>query len=373
MLNRNALMAAALFLLALWRAGAALAAETPIELAPQTEGGVDNVSISTPDFKPVESGETSYWNAEFKEWTGSRSLRLHFSSITVPEAFLGKLVISDASGAIVETFQGAALADLQDEWSKIIPGDYAMLSLISSESPVGFAARVDQVAFTGTEGVALSVIGDDDMQDVDDYARNPAINAASRAIAKLSFIRDGKQLTCTGFLYGDGKNQLMTNEHCVNSAAICKTTIATFHFQLENGTLDRGVQYRCKSFVRSNVGLDFAELELEGTPADQWGSLTLLTEDAKPGEDLMVIQHPGGRPKMISLVNCQSTKTNADGLVKGSDIAHTCDTARGSSGSPLLTLAGRVIGLHHFGKAEGPYWDENRAVRMKAIVDQLKN
>jgi V8-like Glu-specific endopeptidase len=56
-----------------------------------------------------------------------------------------------------------------------------------------------------------------------------------------------------------------------------------------------------------------------------------------------------------------------------SDIAHTCDTEHGSSGSPLLNLAGSVVGLHHFGVAEGPYWNENRAVRMAEILKNLKN
>ncbi|WP_434714680.1 serine protease (plasmid) [Rhizobium sp. YTUHZ045] len=344
-----------------------------VELKPQVEGGVEAVEVTTPTFTPAESTETSFWNAEFNQWPGSRSLRIHFGDVKVPADFTGKLVLTDRSGGIVETYQGEALATLQDSWSKVVPGDYALLSLIAEKPPAGVSAAIDQVAFTSNEGIALSIIGVDEMQDVDEYSRDPAVSAASRSVAKLSFIKDGRQFTCTGFLYGKNRNRLMTNEHCVNSAQLCKSTIATFHYQLENGMLDRGTQYRCKSFIFADPDLDFAEIELEGTPADMWGSLQLSNEDVREKQELMIIQHPGGRPKMISRVNCTATQPVADGVVQKSDIAHSCDTEHGSSGSPLLNLAGSVIGLHHFGVADGPYWNENRAVRMSEILKKLKN
>ncbi|MDC9835134.1 trypsin-like serine peptidase [Rhizobium binxianense] len=353
--------------------GFALGQAQKVELKPQVEGGVDPVDVSTPTFTPAESTETTFWNAEFNQWPGSRNLRIHFGEVKLPSGFTGKLVLSDRSGRVVETYQGDMLATIQDGWSKVVPGDYALLSLIAEKPPVGFRAVVDQVAFTSNDGVALSIIGADEMQEVDEYSRDPAVIAVSRSVAKLSFIKDGRQFTCTGFLYGKTKNRMMTNEHCVNSAQLCRSTVATFHYQLENGTLDRGTQYRCKSFVVANSDLDFAEIELEGNPADMWGTLQLSSEDVREKQELMIIQHPGGRPKMISRVNCVATKPVADGISQKSDIAHTCDTEHGSSGSPLLNLAGSVVGLHHFGVADGPYWNENRAVRMAEILKKLKD
>ncbi|WP_370041723.1 trypsin-like serine peptidase [Sinorhizobium fredii] len=341
-----------------------------IELKPQVEGATQVVDVSTPTFTPVEADGTAYWQVEFDQWPGSRNLRLHFASITVPSSFRGKLVLSDRSGRIVDTYEGDSLVTAQDMWSKIVPGDYALLSLISDKPPTGFSAKVDSVAFTSNEGVALSIIGASELQDVDEYAHDPAVSTVSRSVAKLSFVRNGRQYTCTGFLYG--KNTLMTNEHCVNSREICRSTIATFHYQLENGTIDRGTQYRCKSFIFANDELDFAQLQLDGNPGDQWGTLQLSSDDVYKDEPLMIVQHPGGRPKMISRINCVPTQAIADGIRPQSDFPHTCDTEHGSSGSPVLTTAGQVVGLHHFGVAEGPYWNENRAVRMQLIMKEMK-
>jgi V8-like Glu-specific endopeptidase len=350
------------------------AVAAPIELSPQIEGGVQDVNLTTPVFTTSASRETSFWNLNYtNDQSNVSSLRLHFKSITTPEGFGGKLVLTNASGIIIETIQGSDLAALNDGWSKIVNGRTLTLTVVSAGSPVGFNVTVDKVAYTGSEGFPLSTIGANEMQPIEDYVRSPAISAASRPIAKLSFIRDGKQLTCTGFLYGGKKNQMMTNEHCVNSADICRTTIATFMYQDEDGGTFPGVQFRCRRFVNANATLDFAQIELEGTPADQFGSLQLLDQDVVVNQDLMVIQHPGGKPKMISLLNCRVDFPVADGIGTKSDIAHSCDTAKGSSGSPLLTLAGGVVGLHHFGVAEGPFWKENRAVRMKEILKVMKN
>jgi V8-like Glu-specific endopeptidase len=341
----------------------------PIELSPQPEGVAEPVDVSTPIFQPIEADGVAYWQHEFDDWTGSRFLRMHIAEVDLPEGFRGKLVLSTRSGRIIETYEGAKLANAADTWSKVVPGDYALVTLISEAPPVGFSLKIDAVARSTSEGVALSIIGRSELQDIADYARDLAVSTLSRPIAKLSFVKNGRQFTCSGFMYG--KNLLMTNEHCVNSTQLCRSTVAIFHYQLENGQMDSGDQYRCTEFIAANRDLDYALLKLEGSPGEQWGTLPLSHDGVKANEPLMIIQHPGGRPKMISLINCTSKEPIADGIKSASDFTHECDTEHGSSGSPVLTLNGRVIGLHHFGVAEGQFWNQNRAVRMSLIMDDM--
>lgn len=345
-------------------------AESPlIELSPQSEGVAETVDVSTPTFQPIEAAGVAYWQHEFDDWTGSRFLRVHIADVRLPKDFRGKLVLSTRSGRIIDTYEGAKLANAADTWSKVVPGDYALVTLIADAPPVGFSLKIDGVARSTSEGVALSIIGPSELQDVSEYARDLSVSSLTNPIAKLSFIKNGRQYTCSGFMYSG--NILMTNEHCVNSEQTCSSTIAIFHYQIENGQVDSGAQYRCIELVSINRELDYSLIKLEGSPGDQWGTLPLSSDDVKANEPLMIIQHPGGRPKMISLINCASMEPIADGIKPASDFTHGCDTEHGSSGSPVLTLNGRVVGLHHFGVAEGAFWNQNRAVRMSLIMSDM--
>ena len=86
------------------------------------------------------------------------------------------------------------------------------------------------------------------------------------------------------------------------------------------------------------------------------------------GEELFIIQHPAGETKQISMNECAVSRPVADGRAAATDFAHTCDTLGGSSGSPVFTTDGRLVGLHHYGRGVG-YWNENRAVRIPRILD----
>jgi V8-like Glu-specific endopeptidase len=359
--------ALAFALLALLVAPQQAGAQT-VTLDPETEGATEAVDVKTPVFQPIEADGTTFWQFEFDR-IGSRFLRLHFAAIKAPAGSSARLVISDRDGRIVDSYQGAALAAMSDSWSKVVTGGYALLSLVAEEQPVGVEISVDQIAFSTTEGESSSIIGADQLQDVDEFAHDPLVSVLARAVAKLTFIKNGRAYTCSGFMYAP--DLLMTNEHCVNTPALCRDTMVIFQYQIENGTISNGTQFRCAALVDVNAELDYAILRVEGSPGIQWGTLTLSRADAAQDEPLIIVQHPGGRPKMVSRVDCLATQSVADGLAPESDLAHGCDTAGGSSGSPVLTLSGQVIGLHHFGVAEGAFWNQNRAIRMAKILDRI--
>jgi V8-like Glu-specific endopeptidase len=161
----------------------------------------------------------------------------------------------------------------------------------------------------------------------------------------------------------------MTNQHCVADHATCLTTIAIFDYQLApSGLPSPGIQYRCAEVLAANHELDVAVLRLEQSPGLTWGVLRLTAEATSAAQQVMIIQHPGGRPKMISTLECAVTQPLVPGRGAETDLAHRCDTEGGSSGSPIIRGDGRVVGLHHFGVGQGAFWNENRGVRMERIM-----
>lgn len=64
------------------------------------------------------------------------------------------------------------------------------------------------------------------------------------------------------------------------------------------------------------------------------------------------------------MLGCQASV----GPAGGNDFGHQCDSEAGSSGSPVLDLQHRVVGLHHLGGCSAGGRGENRAVSMARIL-----
>ncbi len=347
-----------------WLHGPAASAQDPL-----IEGSSEPLEVQV-SFVGAGQAELVHWTQVFEK-PGSQFVRLHITDVVNAQKTPVQLLIRDNNGVIVAQYSGSDLAKQENLWTPIIHGGMARIEVVAQSPPIGFAFRIDRIAFQLTPAALYSVVQPDEREPIAAYSGVPQLSVRERAIGKLQFVANGVPKTCSGFLVSE--SLFMTNEHCIANAADCKSAVATFGYQysLEN-VLQLGTQYQCSEFIHADKKLDFALIALAGNPGGAWGTLRLSDRLANPGEQSFLIQHPAGVPKQISRKGCHVSAVKVQGNGQETDVAHVCDTARGSSGSPLLGFDHDVIALHHFGFEQNTPWSNvNRAVRMDLILEVL--
>src|SRR5262245_29615265 len=177
------------------------------------------------------------------------------------------------------------------------------------------------------------------------------------------------QATCTGFALSD--SLVFTNEHCVSTLDDARSTLVDWGYDGPSATVE---SVHVDDLAAVSHEFDYALLHLEKPLAAKLPPLKLATADAKDGEGLIVIEHPLGGFKQVSLESCDVAGIQLTGVTPNkTDFGHRCDTLNGSSGSPVISDAtGDVIGLHHFGFDTAPRTYVNRAVAIGLIVKDIK-
>lgn len=139
---------------------------------------------------------------------------------------------------------------------------------------------------------------------------------------------------CSGTLIGI--NTFLTAAHCLNSNPM----FVAFNYQLdEQGNMADRDSYRVTSVIeKSNGGLDYAILRLEGEPGTIWGFTQLADSVPSRGSQVTVIQHPAGQPKKVH--------TGPVVSVSNSRLSYSLDTLGGSSGSGVLDQDGKLVAVH---------------------------
>ena len=281
------------------------------------------------------------------------------------------VVVRDSSHHEVARYAGERLAEERWLWSPLIKGAAATVEVVgSAPPPAEFRVVVAAVASNVPPAKpTLNIVRAFDLEDIE-YIRvnQPEIFAASRAVAKISFVTSKGSAACTGFLVGE--SQLLTNHHCISTQDLCKSADVIFGFDKPEMTLGQEMQ-KCLRLIDKDEGLDAALLEVAGSPGQRWGVLGFSAGgDPAVPEAAVVVQHPAGFQKFVSRIDCVVATMPADGVTKEADFGHSCDTMDGSSGSPVLRREDlKVIGLHHWGFVAGDAkWKaENRAVQISRI------
>jgi V8-like Glu-specific endopeptidase len=172
--------------------------------------------------------------------------------------------------------------------------------------------------------------------------------------------------SCTGTLLPG--NRVLTNHHCLpveGEFEPVKASILMNYLTLDGKEATR-FDIDPKPLA-ADAKLDFALAKVEGDANATFGFVQFRVAAASPGQSLLVIHHPLGRPKMMSRFRCLAMKEQAEGI----DLRHRCDTLGGSSGSLLFNAEGAVVALHKEGGLDPKdATSYNSATLMSALLEQ---
>lgn len=274
--------------------------------------------------------------------------------------------VRDRGNELVDSINLDGMQGVQEVWTNVIPGNEFRVQLKGAPQPAGSSFSVWQMIRDIESPAALSVIGNDDRKPLRDYP-DQNVRAAGRAVAKILFQNGSQMIPCTGFLIS--ATRMITNQHCVGTAEVCKTVSVLFDYDT-SAMVPASKQRRCGALKKADVQYDFTVFDLDKAADPTIRPLTLGGSSPGAQTKLLLIQHPGGQPKQISEIGCESVRNPVTGRVAESDFSHSCDTLNGSSGSPVLNTALQVVGLHHFGTdVDQPQF--NRAVRIEPIAQRV--
>jgi hypothetical protein len=269
--------------------------------------------------------------------------------------------IRDLAGRHVDTFQGnSPLLSTRDVWSSEIADRGAIVELLADIEGIDPAIVVDAYAYRTR---AKSSAGPVTLIPIVKAAYD--VQAMAEPIARLRFIDEGQQYTCTGFLVH--RTLMMTAGSCVRSDAAALSMIADFGLDNERA---KPRSFRVKKIEVSNPSLDYAVLRLADAP-DGFNPATLSDGRAEIGQRVLVIQHVGGGAKQVS-GECKVANAALQGAGSAlSDFGYDCTTGAGSSGSPVVDpRSGRVLGLHRLRGINAGEWKQ--AVHAGQILADLK-
>ena len=245
------------------------------------------------------------------------------------------------------------ITQISDFWSQAILAEKVILKLHSNSFSSNYGFDIDIVAYGYPQAlieqtVFESICGNDDKEDVECYNGTEMYEKA-KSVCKL--ILNGSSL-CTGWLLGD-EGHVMTNNHCIGSAAVARNTDFIFNYQRSScggSNAPSNTVAQTSTFLCTDDNLDYTLVKLPVNPTNQYGFLSLRSTRPQVGERIYIPQHPGGRRKALAVNDDQSSDGLARVRSNGQRVGYQADTEGGSSGSPVLSFDDNlVVALHNTG------------------------
>jgi F-box protein 11 len=232
-------------------------------------------------------------------------------------------------------------------WTERVYSNEVRVELYSKGNLEGFSLIIKNLvySFSDKKFRIEAIVGDDQRQNLEKSYRNHHYYQWGKPVAIINFVSSEtqKETNCTGFLLTP--TLLMTNEHCINQDWQLPSAEVIFGFESDS---PRQTKSKIFEIADLNFDLDYVVLRLS-SPVNSWSLVAIEDKKVSENQHLVVIQHSGGRPKLIAARDCSVLVTDAMGRTTGiTDFYHKCDTEGGGSGSPVMDLqTGKVIGLHH--------------------------
>jgi V8-like Glu-specific endopeptidase len=209
-------------------------------------------------------------------------------------------------------------------------------------TPIAPSPDVDRWQGSETsERVLEKIIGENTLRPISFLAQGLSV---ARSIAYVGVNNPLNPWSGTGFLVA--QDLILTNNHVVPSADLLRYTIFRFNYEEDfRGQAQQVQEYRAKTngLFHTSKELDYSLIQLDGIPGQQWGWILMMPAHVKRDNRVNIIQHPGGRPKHISLQN------NYVEYVGSNVIQYVTSTLPGSSGSPVFNDGWELVAVHHAG------------------------
>lgn len=192
--------------------------------------------------------------------------------------------------------------------------------------------------------------------------------SASKSVGRI--IRSDGGMA-TGFMLTE--DLMITNFHVLANKEQATGAKVEFNYQLGlDGTPLKSHKYTCDpdDLFTSNETLDYAITRVKSKPGKKWGYLTLKPKNVtiKVNDKVNIIQHPGGKPKMIAMNDNELKFVDPSGQY----IQYITDASEGSSGSPVFNDNWQVVALHSDQSvSENGLYIRNEGKRIDAIIADL--
>jgi V8-like Glu-specific endopeptidase len=262
-------------------------------------------------------------------------------------------------------------------WSVMIPGNTVVVELAAESAPTGLAIVIDQYSHPVEPTARQAIYGKNYLLGITGTTSD--IQRVGQAVARLRISTDRGEALCTGFLVSS--DLIVTNYHCVQTNTEAANTQVDFGFDTKGEPLHT---FRMEKLevTNSDTAFDYVVARVSGKPGQTFQPLVLTSTKRVSfngiSNKLVVIGHPKGGPKQVSIRNCNEVSDSIAGIDPGtkSDFSHMCNTLGGSSGSPVFSLDTKeLVGLHHLGDAVGKTGGAslvNQAVYIGYIVEDIQ-
>lgn len=180
----------------------------------------------------------------------------------------------------------------------------------------------------------------------------------------------------------------MTNWHCGAAEKmpetsfwqddICASTIIDMSWDGDS----QGREFACRKVEFSDKSLDVAIIRMSGLADGPALSEPLVRpklswERPSNGNSVAILHHPACQAKSItrgcSVLNAEvAVWTGPEDGDPKTDFSHNCTTETGSSGGPVYSSEGKIVGIHHLGVSPARMEPGNFGVSAEAILSEIQ-